>query len=405
MPKDVLMEEILQVLDGYEQREQSTEQPLLQQDAELGTFDGFIEVKDGEIYVQNAGPRGKQPSLQPHESYTLYVNGKPIQDKTIVFKEDRIHWELPAVEAYSIQVDEGKLTVSLQFNPAAFRSFRLKETAPANSVKVELVETEATLDRHTVCSEVVEKLIGMGIEADINVRMMMEELKRLSGKPIVVAKGIAPVQPVDAHLELLFENEVKEVLHEVDGKVDFKKRLEIPNVIAGDVIAILHPPKAGKEGLNIFGEPIHVPAPKQLKLREGKNVKITDGKVIALIDGRPTLTGRAVKQITVLPIYEVHGNVDIKTGNIYFHGDVEINGNVMEGMRVEAAGNVRIKGNVYQATVTASQNISISGTVMRSHIYAGRHGLFYSMIYTTMQELHIEIETFFTGDEASVCGI
>jgi len=61
----------------------------------------------------------------------------------------------------------------------------------------------------------------------------------------------------------------------------------------------------------------------------------------------------------VFPVFEVNGDVDYRTGNIHFVGNVVVRGNVMTGFVVRAEGDIRITGSVEAAEVTASGSIDI----------------------------------------------
>jgi uncharacterized protein (DUF342 family) len=100
------------------------------------------------------------------------------------------------------------------------------------------------------------------------------------------------------------------------------------------------------------------------------------GEIIALASGRPKILGQDVRYIDISKEFVVNGDVDMRTGNITFSGDVIIYGDVLDHMIIESLGNVYITGNVYNSTITATGSIIIKGNVTNSHLYSGYFGLY-----------------------------
>ena len=62
--------------------------------------------------------------------------------------------------------------------------------------------------------------------------------------------------------------------------------------------------------------------------------------------------------------------VSIKTGNVKYKGDIEIQGNIFESMEVIAKQSVLVKGSVNFASVYAGNCITVKGMVVSSTINA-----------------------------------
>jgi hypothetical protein len=107
----------------------------------------------------------------------------------------------------------------------------------------------------------------------------------------------------------------------------------------------------------------------------GRNVHLSDDgtTILADINGQVTyISGK----INVEEIFEVQGDVSVKTGDIMFLGNVIILGNVEDGYSVKASGNIEIRGNVGKATIVAEGDIVIhQGINAKSggSIYAGKN--------------------------------
>ncbi|MBP9015941.1 MAG: DUF342 domain-containing protein, partial [Candidatus Atribacteria bacterium] len=146
------------------------------------------------------------------------------------------------------------------------------------------------------------------------------------------------------------------------GQVNLFDFLKIPEVKEGDVLAELIPPGEGVPGQDIFGKEIPALPGRPAKIRVGKNVELIEegAKAIAKVAGRPVMVG---KTISVLPIFELDGDVGTSTGNISFVGSVVVRGTVQSGFKVEAEGDIEIWGNVEAATVQSQGNVVVRGGI------------------------------------------
>lgn len=97
---------------------------------------------------------------------------------------------------------------------------------------------------------------------------------------------------------------------------------------------------------------------KRVTFDHGRNMeKSKDGlQLISMVDGHVSLVGHAV---FVSDVYSVE-DVGTSTGNIEYHGDVEVKGNVCENFSVKTDGNVFVSGVVEGAVIEAGGNIIIA---------------------------------------------
>lgn len=99
----------------------------------------------------------------------------------------------------------------------------------------------------------------------------------------------------------------------------------------------------------------------------GKNVEIRDELiVVSSVSGQFNYANR---KISVLPIIEIKGDVDLSTGNVNFVGGVIVRGSVTEGFSVKAGENVEVHGSV--CGVVEGQNVFIKMGVQGS-MHKGR---------------------------------
>src|SRR5690606_12910229 len=99
---------------------------------------------------------------------------------------------------------------------------------------------------------------------------------------------------------------------------------------------------------------------KEAYFKPGKNVVLDEERtrLYAVTDGMVTFTDN--EKVNVFPVYEVNGDVDYRSGNIDFVGNVVVRGNVISGFRVKAEGDVRITGSVEGAEIIAAGSIDIA---------------------------------------------
>jgi uncharacterized protein (DUF342 family) len=163
-----------------------------------------------------------------------------------------------------------------------------------------------------------------------------------------------------------------------DGTIDYREVGNIPSVEKGQIIAVIHPPIPGSPGINVTGETIP-PAPvRALKVRQGKGVIVTkeDTQIVATERGRPNIEKRGMLvKVSIMQKLFHQQDVDLSSGNIHFIGDVEVTGNVNNTMKIEAVGDVLIKGNVTMAEIIAGNSIVINNNVIGSKITAGKNNI------------------------------
>ncbi|OIJ21709.1 hypothetical protein BKP45_03140 [Anaerobacillus alkalidiazotrophicus] len=370
-----------------------TKDPVVNNQEILGEDDGYVEVRDHQIFVINPSNNGKQPVLIPNSKLQIYVNGSLLKKEQVVFDDDDIRWNVKPTNDYGISISKDNLQVSLQVYPDLFIGYRLKDQKRARRIMIDIEPVEKYFDVEEIISQIAENIVKKGIRVEINTSAIMQEILDPKFKEILVAEGLPVIPSKDGYIQQYFSSVISEVLEEVSGMVDFKNRVKIPTVEAGEVIAQIFSPREGKAGHNVYGDSLEPKTPKEVIVRPKPRVKISDdGKVIALLSGRPSVTGSSVKQFDILDTYEINGDVDMKTGNIFFNGDVIVRGNIKDGMRIDCSGSLFVFGNVYHSTLTASQNVYVTGNIIGSKVNGGQFGMYYSSVYKIAQDLSVSLK-------------
>ena len=186
----------------------------------------------------------------------------------------------------------------------------------------------------------------------------------------IIARGKSCVEPIDDKITINFniEEGSNNLVEQENGNIDFKSIGSIQAVHSGDVIALYVKGTKGEDGCDVFGHILSQREPKITKLKASRGCTVVDNKVIAITNGK-----LCVKNDTfyVYKLHEILGDVDIKSGNIKFIGDIVIYGSVKENMSVECGNCIKIYKDIERAVVRSQNNIEIVGNVLSSSIVAG----------------------------------
>lgn len=189
-------------------------------------------------------------------------------------------------------------------------------------------------------------------------------------KAFVAAHGLEPVNGENAYIDRKFDLGVsgRPVVDEFD-KVDYKNLNLFVLAKENQTLAIRIPQTKGTAGMNVLGEVVPAQNGRPCPMPEGKNTKTVGDRLIATLNGQIVDKG---SRISIDPKLELKGSVGVSTGDVYFDGAVHIRGDVDSGFKVEATGDIEIKGSVNGALVRG-RNVYISGGITgadRAKVYA-----------------------------------
>jgi len=206
-----------------------------------------------------------------------------------------------------------------------------------------------------------EKAVVHGIDYDTVKKAVS---RGIYGQEFIIASATPPIAGKDAAINeiLPIDPDAKPFLKE-DGTTDYKKFDSIRQVSQGEVICTRTPPTPGIPGTSVYGHPLSPTSGEDIGLPVGMNTKAIDNetKLVATIDGFLYRQGR---DICIGSIYIIKGDVNYKTGNIEYSGDVLVKGNVNAGFSVIADGNISIEGFVESAHIESkSGNVFLKGSV------------------------------------------
>ena len=225
--------------------------------------------------------------------------------------------------------------------------------------------TAAYGGKAVTAAQIIEALRGQNVVSGI----LYDEIDKAVVEKVVhkreVARGSLP-QPGEDTQFISLVPEIRERCPQTDDtdNVDYRNMGGIVSVKAGDPLMRRHPATKGTPGENILGTPI--PTTDGNDMGFATNLSGT-----AFAEGDPDLLLAA---ISGLPVQVDHGvmvepvinlkNIDLSSGNLHFEGTVNIAGDVKSGMEVKATGDVIIGGVVEAARVEAGGDVEIKGGVI-----------------------------------------
>lgn len=347
---------------------------------------GKVWVKEGQIYCQPSDLHF--PTISVGRGIKLLKNNDHIAVSTIATQEDQfeIQTEEETKETiWNITMDSQKLNVYLHVEPGMRKISELKDIGPDFHIILEAVDT-VDIVNDLEYKQILETLNELRVTHGLSHSEIMRAVNTDTPARFTIASGVKPKEGKNGRIELFVETEKKMGLKErANGTVDFRDVQVIPTVQKGQVVAKIHHPVPGIPGYTVTNEPIPPKQTYPLIVQCGKGITLLESqnKLVATEKGRPFIEQKGL--MTKVSIVEklIHrGDVNISSGNIRFNGDIDVLGNVEDGMVVKAEENIAIFKNVYSASISSNKSVRIRGNSIGSTISAGKQNIFSSqMVY------------------------
>ena len=185
-----------------------------------------------------------------------------------------------------------------------------------------------------------------------------------------IATGKLAINGKDAEIKPLVESLQSRVLRpkkREDGSVDMRDLGDIACVKVGDPLAKKVPLTSGKIGYTVTATPLSPEPGNDIALVSGEGTTISPKNENILVSEKVGLPKIIPNGMEVDEIYQIK-DVSVASGNINFTGSVIIEGDVNEGMKVIASGDVTVGGFVESAMIEAGGDITIkAGIIGRKH--------------------------------------
>ncbi len=208
----------------------------------------------------------------------------------------------------------------------------------------------------------------LNLHPDFVIKECREEILAAAreNRPIIRVK-IAEGHPVKLgnNASLEFHKRPRGVetkIEESVAKVNYREVKAVDNVQAGELLATYFPMTEGEGGADIFGRVIPPPKTHDVSITVGENVRYDDStrQYYATASGYIRYQR---KTLSVHPVYQVEGDVDLSEGNIRFIGRIEVRRDVRDEFCLEAGEGIHIGGTAEACSLKAEREIIIEGGV------------------------------------------
>jgi uncharacterized protein (DUF342 family) len=211
---------------------------------------------------------------------------------------------------------------------------------------------------------------GFSKEDLIKLARLAAKQKTNNHVTLQIASGKLAINGKDAEIKPLVESAQARILRpkrKEDGSVDMRDLGDIICVEVGDALAKKVPLTIGKKGYTVTAVSLPAEPGNDISLVPGEGTTISPNNKNILLSEKVGLPKKTAHGMEVDEVYKVK-NVTVATGNINFTGSVIIDGDVNEGMKVIASGDITVGGFVESATIEAGGDITISGGIIgRKH--------------------------------------
>lgn len=335
---------------------------------------GSIRVEKGKIIVKNPKKGGRPAVISSHNEIRIIVDNTEVKDKKEVYEDSSIEvffHENTAERRMNISLssDNMKAFISIKYIPK--NVYTLKDSLEVLELNVESDVIKQIYPKTYTVQEIKEELTTNGInfgiiEENIEKCTNMENIDNL-----LIAQGEEAVDATDDIIKIAFktESEIKVLKEDNHGNIDYKCIGRVKTVEKGQVLAERYEGKQGKDGMDVKGVVKRHKSGKKINFQVGEGCELKDtNTLVATIEGKPSVKGQL---FSVHQVHEVKSDVDIKTGNIEFIGNIIIGGSVKEGMEVNSGHDLFINENVECAKISSKGDLEIIGNIINSTASAG----------------------------------
>ncbi len=359
----------------------------VEQLVDLPDQDGWVSIKNGQVAVGNPRGLGKFPTLSPDKNVRVYLNGKEIHRTAFVHEGDIIELQSLNTEpflALEVKLSSDKLKAFLHVHKKPGKRYVVEDFPPTGEGLVKACSAQVIWPQLTlrlVQDLLQQSQVAYGINEEAIRKAVEFEGENLS---VEIAAGQAPTSSKDSRIVYTFQNsdqsQVNTPPHGQGSPL---------SVTLGTVLAVKSPPEAGKPGIDVTGAIVlpRLPRDEPILIKRGVSLIQNGAVAVAAVSGKPVLEGAALKYLSVQPVHIINGDVDIKTGNIKFKGNIVVTGSVLDGYSVEAGGSIEVWGDVLHAALYATNEIVIHNKAITARIQAGGLSSQYRRLYGVLKHL------------------
>ena len=273
----------------------------------------------------------KSVSVVNEESQSVASDDTEVQHKKVVTDG------YPGKGSLDIEIsDENKQATIESFDLALY-------DRPGDFVSIEWVRLE--MDRLGVTHGIDEDSLK-------EISDVIEGRKSLSG--FTVATFVESVAGEDPYLHASYKDTKAQ---DDDAVIDIRMAQQRSLVNTGDLIAEIKFRVEPVDGFDVCGNVIPAQLPEIPPIEIGEGIEAKDDiKFYATVDGVPTVEESS---IVVNQIFVQQGDVNLKSGDVYFDGSAEIEGSIDTGATVRITGDLVVNGASREANVFVGGNLEV----------------------------------------------
>lgn len=354
--------------------ELKNKEEIVEDSSNLKVEDGTVIVSNGQFKVKDPINGGRPAVISVPKNISISIDGVQVTGRKEVNGSNIIEVFFETIEKpqriLKISVSPNKCEAYLDVEYISRKEYRLKDHEEANVVFLEREVINTQKPPLYTESQILEELRKKNITYGI----IEENLKKCTSqdgvRQLLIAQGLMVENDEDDILEIKFDisdgNRYKE---NEAGNIDFKSIGFVSTVSKGSVMAFRKKGKEGCDGKDIYGNIIKRKSGKSIKIAVGDGCELQgEDTVVSLKSGKAEYKGN---RFSVVDIYEVNSDVDIKTGNIKFNGAVNIMGSVLEGMKVESENDIIVQNNIEGAELRTKGDVTVGKNAILSKIFCG----------------------------------
>ena len=213
--------------------------------------------------------------------------------------------------------------------------------------------------------DIVRALHVAGVVKGIDAQAIAAALTQGSAEDYCVASGTQPVHGNDALFEVLFAAPEKSYsAADTDERIDYRDYNSIALVAIDQPLMRRIPATPGIAGFSVTGRELAANAGQDAFFApdlDGAKLSDSDSNILlAAIAGHPVAAENGVRVEPFIRLSEVN----LSTGNINFVGFVQVDGDVTQGMKIKATGDILVGGVVERSFIETDGDILIKGGVI-----------------------------------------
>jgi len=336
----------------------------------------FVSLKDGVVSIRHA-EEGPYPVIVPCEGVVMTVDEVVWAHEVPVRIGDNVKIS-PILDerlgSWSLAVSPDGLTATVRVLPSVRVTRSLPDLPPSPRLKLQVLE-EVERFSPVQLDTLMSALRQEGVRVGVDLKILPEIVAATEDREFIIARGQPPLAGRDAEAVILFEqNDRTEREVRPDSTVDHRSRFDYHSVREGQVLVRKVPRVMGQDGASVRGETIFAKEPADMDLIAGDGVRLHEEslRLIAVSSGRPMVKKRQRGlRVDIRPDMTVAGDVDLRSGNVSFVGDVTVQGDVTAGFALWAGGIIKVRGLAENSHLQACAAVEVQGNIISSQVFVG----------------------------------